>query len=491
MSSSARAVLVILLLVSSVHSQEPGETRDDRKRELMNGTHAFRRILYDHGFRALKEYGDLTYEPARTLLVVLGDLDVLAKVKEDMPGGLETFVRKGGAALLASDRAVKDDSAREQVLAVAGVTISGETQHNAVERYHEMNFCPRIRPVPGGGLGLFANVGFDGRGEHYVYTNVPSKLVWGRFPGGVRPVAMFPHGTFGEQPRWQPGPPLFAVGGDLGEGRVFVMADHSVFINQMMLPHDTHNVEFSYNLVRWLKDGQRDRVLFLEDGTVQTKLDIPMKSIAIPPEEAVKMLFARRNEILVEAEHVLTRLEDENAFNNRLLSALENAGLRPNRLVRLLLLLGTLIGVLYLVYRIGIRARFRHDTSVPLLVPALGKGLSEEPLIEQRQQILLQSGNLREPAAILIRRWFARLGVDATLEAEPKFEARGDWLERWWLVRRLRQLWRLAAGRSSSRVTPAELWRLQRDLDALRSQWERGKWRTANQPEAPARTSQR
>jgi hypothetical protein len=59
---------------------------------------------------------------------------------------------------------------------------------------------------------------------------------------------------------------------------------------------------------------------------------------------------------------------------------------------------------------------------------------------------------------------------------EPAFTARGGWWQRRRLQARLRQLWRLATGREHERVTAPQLWRLQRELDELRTGWERGAW---------------
>jgi hypothetical protein len=272
-------------------------------------------------------------------------------------------------------------------------------------------------------------------------------------------------------------PPLFAVGGDLDEGRVLVLADHSIFINDMMLPSDNNNVELTYNVVDWLRgeNQQRDRVLFIEDGQIQTKFDIPLKSAGISPEEVMKMLFDRRNQLLVEAEKGIARLEDEDAFNRGLLSVLDRLGWPPTRIAVSLVVLATLLLVGYLFYRLSIRDRFRHDLSVPLLAPALGHSLPAAPLVHQRAEELLKRNNLSEPAAALTLRWFARLGIDAA-GGEPAFTARGGWWQRRRLQGRLRQLWRLACGRSRERVTAPQLWRLQRELDELRAGWERGTW---------------
>src|SRR5262249_27892627 len=53
-------------------------------------------------------------------------------------------------------------------------------------------------------------------------------------------------------------------------GKILVMADHSIFINQMLIPpeRDNDNLEFTMNTLDWLvigPDGQRrDRVLFID-----------------------------------------------------------------------------------------------------------------------------------------------------------------------------------------------------------------------------------
>ncbi len=473
--------LLAAVLATAAAAQEP-ETKDERRRALFDGTHVLRRILHDHGFTSLDGLDERDLDPGRTLLVALGDLSVL----DGVPGGLESFVRRGGALLAASDRAVKG-TARGRLLAVSGVTIGQETlvSYATEDCYKGKIFCPRVQPLENVEPSLFHE---PRSGELSVYTNIPSYLVYRGQVGSVRPLAIIPPHFQKLRRETGSGPPipmdepaLFAVGGEVGRGRVLALADHSVFINQMMLPQDTNNVEFSYNTVRWLQgEGRRkrDRVYFVEDGAVQTKLDIPLKSVNLPPEELAKILFAKRNELLVGAEETLTRLEDENAFNRKLLESLAAAGFPPERLIRLAVLLGSLVGLALLAYRLGVRGRFRHDTTVPVLTGAVGRGLPEEPLAEQRQKELLKRKDLREPAAVLVRRWFGRLGLEAG-EKTPAFAVRGGWWLRWRLTRKLRRLWRLARGTEPARVTPAELWRLQRELEQLHAGWQRGAWRIA------------
>lgn len=486
MSAPSRRVLflllvVVLLMPAATVAQEEESPREKR-RILFEGTHVLRRILYDHGFTALETIGAAEDDPERTLVVALGDLDVLGK----LPRGLESFVRRGGAVLLASDRAIEDARVLREVIGVTGVSINREKMvcPQLSNCYNQHAFCPRVLYVSGAHPPLFQQTRGSGGGDLLVATNLPSKLrVRRELPGRVQPLATLPPGTQVDAPRARPEEqfPLFSVGGVVGSGQVLVLADHSVFINQMMMPLDTGNVEFSYKAVRWLQGeyGQRNQVVFLEEGKIQTKLDIPLKSTAIPPDEAMRFIFSRRNQILAEAENYLVQLEKDDAFNRKLRQILNELGLPPYTLVRMLVVVGTSILILYLLYRLGIRGRFRHDTSVPLLASTLGRNLPTAPLMEQRNQALLRVGNLAEPASGLVRRWFARLGVEVERATPPVFEVQGGWWHRRWLRGRLGRLWRLAVGSGTIHLSAGEFWRLEQELKGLRGSWERGEWRVA------------
>src|SRR4051812_34454096 len=122
-----RALLALCVLCAGVTlAQEPPITAEGRRKALLEGTHVFRRILHDHGFEAVKSLADVK-EPGRTLLVALGNLDVL----DGLPGGLEKFLHDGGAALLASDRQVRKAAVRSALIRVAGVSISADRLRSA------------------------------------------------------------------------------------------------------------------------------------------------------------------------------------------------------------------------------------------------------------------------------------------------------------------------------------------------------------------------
>jgi hypothetical protein len=477
-----RALLAALLVVASAGPVVAQITPAQRRKALMEGTHVFRRILYDEGFKALKSYDSLTEAPKKTLLVVLGDLDKLDNIK--IEGGLKHFVERGGAVLLASDRPPRVPRAAKDLRAVAGVGIGKETfvSANDASVYKHMPYCPVLEPQLGAQPALLAAAPGE-VGPLRVATNVPSSLERrGARPGTIQPLAFLPRDCVPDTWQvnfWRFTQQLFLVGGEVGQGRVLVLADHSIFINEMMLPTDNHNVEFTINCVRWLRgggaDGPRDRVLMVEDGNIQIKLDIPLKSAIIPPEEALRLLLEHRNELLAEAEKVVARFDNSAVFNEALHNALQRLGLmHPGRL----LLLATLGALLYGIYRLGLRHRFRHPGEAPLLATAVGQTLPAAPLVDQRAYLLLRLGNLNEPAAALAARWLARQGLTAEDgPAEPPVEVAGGWWRRLVMRRRLGRLWRLAQGRSSERLGPAGLWRLQRELDQLEAARQRGEWR--------------
>jgi len=55
-------------------------------------------------------------------------------------------------------------------------------------------------------------------------------------------------------------------------------ADHSVFINAMLVQNDNQNAVFAYGCVDWLtENGKRKHVLFINEGHLQSRFDTPLK----------------------------------------------------------------------------------------------------------------------------------------------------------------------------------------------------------------------
>src|SRR5262249_243692 len=150
---------------------------------------------------------------------------------------------------------------------------------------------------------------------------------------------------------WQGEAPLFGVGGKIpgGEGRVLVLADHSLFINEMMFPEDNGNVEFTSNCLEYLRGDPTDprfRVLFIEDGAVTANFDVPVREVQ-DNEPLVKKL----NGLARNVERVLPDVEEHDGFN-RLLArfARDQLHLAPEGVWRWLLIAATVLAALYAAY---------------------------------------------------------------------------------------------------------------------------------------------
>ncbi len=201
---------------------------------------------------------------------------------------MRSFVAQGGALFLATDKRLPRE-AEDALIRTAGVRVSGEfvVCKDADSCYHALEDCPFLQPTNWTDPDLFRDLIDDNSQPALAASNAPSYLI--PVGGGMgelfrRPaLALLPGDCYREGAPAFAGafdpPPLFAVGGDVGDGRVLVMADHSVFINEMLMQKDNGNIHLSYKCLKWLsgKKGERTTVLFVEDGTIKTRFDVPLK----------------------------------------------------------------------------------------------------------------------------------------------------------------------------------------------------------------------
>jgi hypothetical protein len=549
------AGLIALTLVLPCLAQEPASTGSGTQRPTSDPTpygqrtDAFRRLLYDLQFQPVTSFVQLQADPRASILIVLGDPSCLSR--DHFPEGLKPFVRQGGAVLIATDKEIEGE-ARKMLIELAGVTVTGQTllglSPNSL--YNGNAYCPVVEPLadtssldlPANVVGaLAASIGAGGRPDLFrnphpngpelrVATNAPSCLQeqswW--LPGGIQRLARLPapcaEETSGnEQPRRPlrgsgtrrgPGsatnappprgeenavrillinPPLFAVGGSLGEGRVLVLADHSIFINRMILPRDTGNLEFTANCLHWLRGGamstadvlramrsqggaeqllgQRNKVFFWDDGVIRSDFHVAMKEVPIHPKiPSTPALIAAFDQAFTRsADQYLTRQQQSNALNRGLLEALDEHGWTTTSLRRSGVYLLTFVLLALLGYRFVWRGRYQLDTATPLLGRAVAQHEPKASLIEQRRRSLLRAGNVWETAHQLARQCFESAGVPLTVSTMPRIAVQGSWWHRWRVRRRVARLWELAQGTAPARIPPAALPRWIRDLDELKS----------------------
>jgi hypothetical protein len=444
------------------------------------GTHAFRRILHDLKKEPLRDAGALRDDPTHTLLIVLGDTDVLAQV----PDGLEAYLSRGGAALVATDRWWQWHPTRGGEVEVFGDKV---TNLDASMVYRDIPDCPYIKGFPQKDSPLFRTFGIKSLlpGLHRVATNRPSYLRHTALPGEMQYMARFVKGCDYGNPRLRGrGEQFFAAGGPVGEGRLLVLADHSVFINDMMLEPDTDNIAFTYNCIDWLSEGgeERNRVLFLEEGEVRSFFDIPLKEEEprLPPLDALVPLLDEK----------IHELEIKDAFNKLVQDMVPYRSLLAGLALALTALLAA--NGLYLLAR----SRHRIDLGAPLLDTMLRRPAAARTLMEQRYRALLYRGNLWEPARAVVRQAFEAVGWpglnprSSGTPPAPQVQASGGWWRRRRLERLVRRLWQMAYGEKPVPVSARDFTRLATDLDEVQAALAAGALRLDFPPD-PAATPPR
>lgn len=477
-------------------------------------TDAFRRLLFEFRFTPIESAAELLTEPDKSILLVLGDTDCLSN--DHFPEGLLPFVQHGGAVLIATDRTVDNPQARDNVAKLAGVRVTGEKLWfpGGNQLYEDQPYCPFVQPIsasiPLGGssnvLGaLAAVVGAGSRPELFrnpypnqddlrVATNAPSRLQesWWGLPGGIHRLGQLPPGSVEEihfigpaEEQKPPVAPLFAVGGTVGEGRVLVLADHSIFINRMILMPNNGNMEFTANCLHWLRGGasnpleavsaardpqamqrlvgQRHRVLFYDDGIPRNDFKVPLRTVPIKP--TLDMGPA----LVAAVDQTLAKMEESDTFNRELLDRIDDLPSGLPGVVRNIVYLFTLLGVLLLGYSYFWRGRYRQESAVPLLAHVVSQHEPRTSGLELRRRAMLRSGNVWELAHQLARQYFASAGIPLTGPSAPRVSAQGGWWQRWRVRRRVARLWRLARGDAPTRISPGALKLWLRDLEELKT----------------------
>jgi hypothetical protein len=442
--AAALAVLAVLTALPGANAQESSA--------LAQGSHLFRHILHKQDLKPATDLDLLKSDPEHTILIVLGQTEVLNEI--DLPA----FIRRGGAALIATDRDTYDRQRKVSRLKEFGVYINGSTLHVGTDSgyaYKGHDDCIFIE-TDRDKHPIFEALTVHGKRTE-VATNRPSAL--SRNVPRLPVLASFPQGCTEEGVRRTSSSPLiFAVGGDMDAGRILILSDHSVFINGMLYQNDLENWDFATNCILWLKDGKRTQVLFVEEDLLRSSFDVPLQDPPLPPPEAVVRAF----------DNGLSALEAENWFNRMAMRGV--SGIDPHWFVRVLLLLLSLALGIYGLNRLG-QARHRSEPRLPAL--AMGQGLWAPHLgmLEQRHRAMLQEGSFWEAARALARQsWETALGSQvAAVGATPPVRVRGGWWRHRQLRRQVQELWRLAYGSQPERVSARRLAQLSADMNAVRT----------------------
>lgn len=247
-----------------------------------DGNDVLRWILGQQRWQALPSWREAIADPAKTLLLVLGDCGWSLGRPGLEPREVEQFVSSGGALLLASDRPHRVGGARE--LLALGVDIAGAFV--VVPRgplYRGVPTWPLAVPIRHPAIPVFNQL-------NQVATNRPSFL-------RLRPGSPLQYLA-----RFDPSASLednrrllvdnydghFAAAGFVGKGKALVLADHSLFINSMLWQQDNQNLQLTLLALVWLREPaqpdqpKRTRCLMIDDGQIQPSFDVPIEALSTP-----------------------------------------------------------------------------------------------------------------------------------------------------------------------------------------------------------------
>ncbi len=450
------AAAALLLASPQAHARPPVPFNLD--------SHAFRFILWQEALAPQTSLDDLDRDPAHSLLVVFGDTHELDRRGE---AWLRSFLARGGAVLIATDRGEPNPRAWERAL---GVRVRGDLvqAHDLRSMYRDSPDCPILQPAVPAPTRALPRLPLT----LPVATNRPSCLELVPGTHGLEPFLRFPTDCriAGRSflVDWTLVYP-FGEGGKPGTGRVLVLADHSVFINGMMLQPDNGNFDFAYACVEWLRqrDGagdKRDRAMFLDDGVVFPSFEVP---VTLEPDAGPSPVEL--------ANQLIAQVQQDDLFNRLILQHITFRGL-----VRGLVVIGTILLLVLGLYRL-IRAGYHLEPNVPLVSRRVAQVVAAPAVVDQRHQALLRQGNLWEAARDLARACFAGFGIVtaptaagadrpwAAPAALPRVRITTDWRRRRALRQTVYHLWRLAWSPRPRRISRRRFTQLVNQVEAVKA----------------------
>lgn len=468
------AFACVALTVIGARAQEPRAITGD-------GTEGFRALLNGKGLQPLDTIEQLrTIDPNNVLIVAFRGGDALGRSRPDLLEDIgflpyRDFVARGGALWVATDKRVDADW-----IAPFDAEVTGHPVYAApnARPYRNNPECPFVTRFDESIPNLFDRAGAAG-GEApadnvsplRVATNRPTYL---RIPSELDTLGGFPTNSwrYGRPGEFNPfrGPFVQSKRYD-GGGRFLLMADHSVFINSMLLPQSSpnDNLAFAANCINWMmrnNDGLRTHVLFIEDGHIWSRDDYNlMLQLPSPrPEEIAAMLWANRDLLWQNsdlAETVLAQVEEAGIFNELEkgdpIGELLRDLLEPWILARFLLIAGAIALLGYAAMSL-MRSRARLQRSGPRLALLLDRMRPRTGLLDWRLRSGLGKGQYFELARDRARTMFADRGV-APGEGGPlpKVIIDAGWWDRGRIARNLAEVWSVAYGAEPVRVT-AKQW---------------------------------
>ena len=330
----------------------------------------------------------------------------------------------------------------------------------------------RAAPDPNEGIGKVF------RGLTRVATNSPGYIVTDNLSGRFRsPLASLPRNTFQLVPGGMvrlPQNVFFAIGsdgGDLGGYQFLALADHSVFINQMLLEPGTDNLELADRTIEYLQGslGQRKRCLFVENGRVVENFDGLRKAFSNPGGMPIPNLGAMQDKLTDLGNAIVDDIQTRNVPNTIL-----DRVLGRTRVWWSLVALAAAYGVIHLLRR---WASARKPTDVPPPPTVPGAPTGPPGVFDRRQKELLRRDNVYEPVRDTVREFFVAIGIHGEQgPRHPKLVIADVVRKPDSLRKAIRDFWKLAYG-PPQEVSLARWRELEPYFGRLREAHADGKWR--------------
>lgn len=487
---------LLLLTASAVGGQE--------NRPITGiGTEGFRALLAGKGLQPLgsiEELRRLAPDPGQVLIVSFRGADIAGNPHPDLLAQLpfepfRDFVARGGALMVATDQQVEADWLTPFGAEVTGIPVRASPRGIGYRGNRE---CPFVAGVSGVVPDLFVARPVNGlppeiaAQQHLtrVATNRPTYL---KPQSQLTTLGVFPANSWQtlRENTYNPTRGAFVQGNRFeGGGRFLLLADHSVFINSMLLPRagDNDNLQFAANCLDWLLINStgvpRKYVLFIEDGRIWLPEDynLMLQSLPLPPPEDLAQFLWDNRDLLWQnadyAETVLAAIEEEGIFSelekSDPLGQIMRDLFAPWVMAKGVLIFGMIALLGYGIFGF-MNSRFRGQRRTARLSLLLDRTRPRTGLIDLRLRSGLGKGQYYELARERARAMFADLNI-TPLEGTPlpPTTINTSWWQRGRIARDLRRVWAVAFGSEAVPINAREWEPFVRKLRQLSAMVENG-----------------
>ena len=479
------ASIAAIYLLCAAPARAQDEEDEERAPEVKaDGMEYFRHKIHEAGFRPLSNWNEVFNNPQRTVIVLVGDKSV-GKFLTDNRFAAELLwaVEQGAAVLIATDQS----TAHTQLARTFSVQITGDkVDANPEDCFQGKSgrgkaFHPYVDPYRAFPLEedspkrMFHVLGRVG--DEALATNRPSVLRITSDRIKTEALAGYPNSARTERGELTPRVDLFAAGGFYVRGRYLVLADHSIFLNLMMLAasNDTllnSNLSFTIDCIDWLKGGEqgRNRCLFVEDGEIKTDFELKFPETKDSDlEKLLKLLmFLEANG---NGNKIVAKAQDADLFNAFL------TNYYPTReIIRTLLIVLVCLSVLFALW-LTVRNRTTTDPARALVTPELAAMIPKGDVLRQRFDSLHEVENVYEAARQLIRDFLSGMGAEPDAHGlPPKLVVEDCYDDEANLRRKIARLWRIAYDTVPIKVAPEEWKAIKEDLQEVLAEADDGWW---------------